>query len=192
MRISQTRMRSLMVVFAMLVSGISRLSLANDVEQERAVAAIEKLGGKVERDLTSPGHLVVRVDLRMTGVTDTDLASLGTLKSLQSLSLSCTGITDAGLAHLEGLANLRRLDLDVNRITDAGLVHLEGLANLRRLDLRFTKVTIAGAERLQRKLPKMVIDQGDDKRIMIPPSTRPPAPASPLRPGHRLPTRPDH
>jgi hypothetical protein len=160
-----------MVVAALLVSGISgprALAQASDVERDRAVAAIERLGGKVERDRTRPGHPVVSVDLRMTDATDTDLAPLEGLKSLQDLRLSSNHITDAGLVHLKGLTNLRRLDLDFNRISDAGLANLEGLTNLRRLDLRVTKVTIAGLERLQRKLPKVVIDQGEDRPLRIP------------------------
>ena len=47
-------------------------------------------------------------------------------------------------------------------------MHLEGLINLRRLDLRVTKVTTAGVERLQRRLPKVIIDRGDDRLFRVP------------------------
>jgi hypothetical protein len=159
-----------MVVVSLVACAIAEpkaFAQATDGEQDRAVAAIEKLGGKVERNRTSVGHPVVHVDLRMTGATDTDLAVLEPLRGLQSLYLSSNAITDAGLAHLEGLTNLRRLDLDFNPITDAGLAHLEGLTNLRRLDIHVTKVTSAGAERLERKLPKAIIDRSVDKRILL-------------------------
>ncbi len=141
------------------------MAQATSSDRSRRVAAIERMGGKVERDLTSPGVPVVSVDLRLTGVADTDLAPLEDLKGIRSLYLSSNRITDAGLAHLERLTNLRRLDIDFNRISDAGLAHLEGLTNLHRLDLHVTKVTTAGVERLQRKLPKAIIDRSEDRRM---------------------------
>jgi hypothetical protein len=159
-----------MVEVSLLACGINEpraSAQAIDVEQDRAVAAIERLGGKVERDRTSPGDSVVRVDLRMTGATDTDLAVFKHLKGLRSLYLSSNSITDAGLTHLEGLTGLRRLDIDFNPISDAGLAHLEGLINLRRLDIHVTKVTTAGVERLQRKLPRVVIDRSVDTRVLL-------------------------
>src|SRR3954451_17907631 len=110
MRFPRMTTRRLMVVVALLVSeipGPTALAQASDVEQERAVAAIEKLGGKVERDRTSPGHPVLGVDLRMTDATDKDLASLEGLKSLQNLRLSSNRITDAGLVHIKRLTDLR-------------------------------------------------------------------------------------
>ena len=171
MQLPTIKTQRLTILVVLLVSGIvgpSALAQTGDGEQARAVAAIENLGGKVERDQKSPGQPVVAVDLRMTDVTDTDLASLEGLNRLRHVSLSASRITDAGLMHLKGLANLRRLDLDFNRITDAGLVHLEGLTKLRRLDLRVTKVTTAGVERLQRKLPKVIVDRGDDRLIRVP------------------------
>jgi hypothetical protein len=178
-----------MAVTFVLACGITEptaLAQAIDVEQDRAVAAIERLGGKVERDRTSPGDPVVRVDLRMTGATDTDLAVLKHLKGLRSLYLSSNSITDAGLTHLEGLTGLRRLDIDFNPISDAGLAHLEGLTNLRRLDVHVTKVTNAGVERLQRKLPGVIIDRSVDTRILLRVDDRVPRlddQAGPRRPG---------
>jgi len=171
MRLPTIPTKWLTIVAVLLVSATSgprALAQTGDGEPARAVAAIENLGGKVERDQKSPGHPVVAVDLRMTDVTDTDLASLEGLKRLQHVSLSSSRITDAGLVHLKGLASLRRLDLDFNRISDVGLVHLEGLTKLRRLDLRVTKVTTAGVERLQRKLPKVIVDRGDDRLFRVP------------------------
>jgi hypothetical protein len=159
----------LVVLLISAASGPRAPAQIGDGDYVRAVAAIENLGGRVQRDQQRPDHPVVAVDLRMTDVTDKDLVSLEGLKSLQHVSLSSSRITDAGLVHLKGLANLRRLDLDYDRISDAGLVHLEGLTNLRRLDLRVTRVTPAGVEGLQRKLPRVIIDRGDDRLLRVPP-----------------------
>jgi len=73
------------------------------VREEKAVKAIEALGGRVERDETLPGRPVVSVDLDGTKVTDSDLKVLRELKDLQTLDLSRTQITDAGLKELKEL-----------------------------------------------------------------------------------------
>jgi len=70
-------------------------------QEEEAVSAILKLGGKVERDETLPGRPIVEVDLSKTKVTDSDLKDLKELKDLQRLNLSGTHITDAGLKDLK-------------------------------------------------------------------------------------------
>ena len=70
-------------------------------QEEKAVNAILKLGGKVTRDEKLPGRPVVGVDLRDTNIADADLKELKELKSLQKLVLSGTQITDAGLKDLK-------------------------------------------------------------------------------------------
>jgi Leucine Rich repeat len=162
--------RRLMLVVSLLTCGIPEpraLAQVIDGEQDRAVAAIQRMGGKVVRDRAILGHPVVHVDLRMTRVTDSDLAVLEHLRGIQSVYLSASGITDAGLVHLEKLTRLRRLDLDFNPITDAGLAHLEGLINLRVLDIHGTKITTAGVERLERKLPRVIVDRSVDTPILL-------------------------
>jgi Leucine-rich repeat (LRR) protein len=83
-----------------------------------------------------------------THVTDAGLAHLTGLRNLQSLGLSDTRVTDAGLAQLAGLTSLQRLNLDETQVTDAGLAHLSGLTNLEFLSLKRTKVTDAGLAHL--------------------------------------------
>src|SRR4051794_27320339 len=74
-------------------------------EEAEAVAAIEKLGGRVERDEKRPNKPVVLVSLYSTKVTDVNLVHLECLKKLKRLHLPHTSISDAGLAHLKGLTN---------------------------------------------------------------------------------------
>jgi len=95
----------------------------------KAVAEIEKLGGRVTIDENSPDKPVIGVDLEHTRV------------------------TDAGLEHLKGLSKLQTLDLQGTSVTDAGLEHLRGLTKLRSLFLYGTKTSGAGAKRLQQALP---------------------------------------
>ena len=96
-----------------------------NTDQARAIAEIEKLGGKVTIDEKSPGKPVITVDLRQTEVTDAGLEHLKRLPRLESLNLTRTKVTDAGMQHLEGLTTLRTLGLFGTHVTDAGLVYLD-------------------------------------------------------------------
>jgi hypothetical protein len=125
--------------------------------QQRAVAAVEKLGGKVEFGPEGPAGPVVRVRLNDTRVTDKDLEHLRGLTALRRLDLHRTAVTDEGLRHLRGLTRLNRLYLTGTGVSDKGLAHLTGLAELEYLHLGRTKVTAAGVEKLRRQLPKAQI-----------------------------------
>lgn len=133
-------------------------------ENQRAVAAIEKLGGYVFYYEKAPARsgltrLILGDDSfgNVNGVdfnplktenrqiTDADLRHLQSFPRLNHLVLkNCRQITDAGLGELSGLANLQYLYLNDTPITDAGLVHLAGLASLERLSLAHTQVTGPG------------------------------------------------
>lgn len=151
-----------------------------DAEQERAVAAIQRLGGKVIRDEGGPGRPVAAVFLRDRGadtalvhlkafphlrklylrcsdVSDTGLKHLTGLTDLEALLLADTAVTDAGLGHLRGLTRLQRLDLSDTGVGDMGLEHLTALKTLRLLNLMDTKVTDEGVKRLQAALPMLTI-----------------------------------
>ena len=93
--------------------------------EEKAVQAIEVLGGLVTRDETLPGRPVVEVDLSRTPITDASLEQLKELKDLRELRLSETPITDAGLKNLKEFKGLEYLDLTGTPITDAGLKDLK-------------------------------------------------------------------
>jgi hypothetical protein len=128
-----------------------------DAEQQRAVAGVERLGGKVEVGEDSSGGRAIKVDLNSTATTDADLEALKPLTGLESLDLGKTKVTDAGLEHLKGLTNLQVLNLAFDDVTDAGLAHLKGLTRLQSLYLTFTKVTDKGVSGLQEALPQATI-----------------------------------
>ena len=97
---------------------------ADDAE-DKAVAFVEKLGGKVTRDEKAPGKPVVTVFLSGSKkVTDADLKELAALKNLTTLDLIGTEVTDAGLKELATLKNLTTLNLGFTKVTDAGLKEL--------------------------------------------------------------------
>src|ERR1700693_823732 len=67
-----------------------RVEVPPALAEERALLAVEKLGGKVSkvsRDEVTPGKPVVRVCLSGAHLTDTDLKKLAALEKLQALGL---------------------------------------------------------------------------------------------------------
>jgi hypothetical protein len=153
---------------------------ADDAE-DKAVAFVEKLGGKVTRDEKLPGKPVTGVNLGLskvtdlglkevvalknlhkldlfgTDVTDAGLKELAHLKSLTTVTLTETKVTDAGLKELAPLKSLTTLDLGGTQVTDAGIKELASLKNLTTLFLFATRVTDAGQKDLQKALPKCKI-----------------------------------
>ena len=103
--------------------------------QAKAIAAIEKLGGRVTVDEKSPGKPVVGVRLSDANVTDADLEHIEALTNLRRLDLFRTKVTDVGLEHLTGLTQLQTLDLSGDHVTDAGLKFLKGLTELQTLKI---------------------------------------------------------
>jgi hypothetical protein len=139
----------------LLVAASTGQAQVSEEAQAKAVAAIEKLGGKVEIDGTLPGKPVVAVDLAQAKIKDDDLACLVACTELRKLQLERATITDAALVHIRGLAKLELLNLKVlsgNRpfgITDKGLVHLKDLKQLKRLFLNGANITDQGLENLK-------------------------------------------
>ena len=113
-------------------------------QEEKAVKAIESLGGKVTRDEKLSGRPVVEVNLGGTKITDAGLKELKELKGLRALNLTSTQITDAGVKDLKELRGLRFLALNRTQITDAGLKDLKELKGLEKLELWKTQITDAG------------------------------------------------
>ena len=115
-----------------------------------AIAAVEKLGGRVQEVAQNDNHLEVSYHLSGASVTDASLVPLARLKKIVHLDLGQTGITDAGLAHVRGLTELTDLHLEGTKVTDRGLASLKGLVNLTYLNLYGTAVTDAGLDQPDR------------------------------------------
>ena len=104
-----------------------------DEAEDKAVEAIQKLGGRITWDMKVKGKPIVILDL------------------------TSTNVTDAGLKHLAGLKQLQKLVLNSTMVTDAGLKHVAGLKQLRELYLFRTKVTAKGKADLKKALPRLTI-----------------------------------
>src|SRR5262245_1051026 len=98
---SAMRVQLLLTLIIGLFPGTRRQDIAET--REHALAAVKKLGGKLQIDGKGPSRLVIGISLDSTQVTDDDLASLKTFPELRVLSLNQTPVSDAGLEHIKGL-----------------------------------------------------------------------------------------
>src|SRR6201995_2170857 len=105
---------------------------APSADEQKAIDAIKRLGGKVEFDGDTP----IAVDLADSQATHKDLHWLKNFPKLKSLEMWGAGITDAGLDHLRGLTNLQTLVLENTDITDKGLEKLVEVPSIKSLNLR--------------------------------------------------------
>jgi Leucine-rich repeat (LRR) protein len=131
------------------------------VSEDEAVAALEKLGGKIVRDDRADGKPVISVKLDGSRAGDADLRNVAVLKQLRSLDLAGTGptrmrISDQGLKELAGLERLTWLRIGGPKITDAGLAALARLRELEFLDLSGTLISDDGMRELVRRHPRLL------------------------------------
>ena len=150
----------------------------NTNEQQKAVAEIERLGGKVEFNAEKA---VVKVDLnnapitddavlknlaafqalewldlRQTAIGDEAVAYLKNLKKLKFLNLFRTNMSDRGLAELKELTALETLLIGGTSITDEGLKNLEKFSKLKKISIFRTAISDAGIKYLE-KLPSLEV-----------------------------------
>jgi S-adenosylhomocysteine hydrolase len=132
--------------------------------QEKAIAALKKLGGEVfdraggEVEFNTNKEIVGvclrRSRLRNTKVTDAGLVHLKGMTKLVALNFDFTKVTDEGVVHLKEMTSLQAVHFNHTKVSDAGLVHLKGLTDLFKLDLEHTNVTEEGFKQLQQAFPK--------------------------------------
>ena len=105
-----------------------------------------------DEGLKDIGTLTSLQRLTLKGVKDHRCWYQGTrqgLDDLTMLELRMVPIGDAGLAHLHQLKHLTTLDLTETGVTDAGLKHLARCESLAALTLWSTRVTGAGVRRFE-------------------------------------------
>lgn len=176
----QFGLQKLLIVVTLVGCGLGWLGykVREGRQQATAVAAIEKLGGRVFYDyqVDSLGHVVPNakprgaawlrgllgndvfrsvdwVNLASSVINDGEMKHLAGFTKLKVLYLPNTRVTDVGLGYLSGLTALEMLDLGNTRVTDAGLEHLKGLTQLKTLYVNFTPVTDAGVAKLRGAVP---------------------------------------
>ena len=105
----KTTHRSLTAAALLLaLSPWTTVSIRADEAEEKAVKAIQKLGGSIYRDMKAKDKPIVAVVMRGPKVTDAGLKHLAGLKQLRKLDLTGTKVTDKGKADLKkALPNLK-------------------------------------------------------------------------------------
>lgn len=140
-------------------------------EQERAVRAIEALGGKVKlRNVSNTALFSEWLGARLgrsvsIGVEvvwlprarDADLVDLVAHVQFDVLSLRGSELSDAGLVHLSRQSQLRVLWIEGTQISDSGLAQLKNLKQLKVLRIFGAQVTPDGIRDLQSALPNCKI-----------------------------------
>src|SRR5579872_2924211 len=134
-------MSARLVALVALLLGAS--STFADEAEDRAVAAVKKLGGTVIRDDKAPGRPVIGINLAFTKAKDADLKIIPPIMGLRWLNLNGTKVTGAGLKELTPLKSLQEMQLASTRLTDADLKVLTSLNQLQALNLGGTPVTDA-------------------------------------------------
>ncbi len=127
--------------------------------QDRAVAEIQSLGGRVEfahradrvfaAASESSRPTVDAASIIQQPIGPTDLRCLMWLTDLKRLDLDYCHFGNGGLPYLARLTNLEWLDLEDTQTSDAGLVHLKGLRNLESLILDGNDITDKGLVHLE-------------------------------------------
>ncbi len=156
-----------MIVLVLVIGGWLGWVVRLAHNQRDAVAAIERVGGRVSYDWEwSDGISVLggkpSAPRWLTGLIGVDyfghvtsvrlgrfesssiVSQIGGLARLQRLRLVAPSFSDAGMADLNKLTELTSLDLRGTKVTDAGLVHLAGLTKISVLNLDDTQVSDAG------------------------------------------------
>jgi internalin A len=119
-------MRFQSALIALVVLTASMVIADEILDESKAIAKIELLGGKVTRDEALPGRPVIEVDFhRSKRFNDRYVHLLKSFTSLRSLNLYGIAITDCGLKEIGKLPNLADLCLYRTQITDEGLKELK-------------------------------------------------------------------
>ncbi len=114
--------------------------------EQRAIALIERLGGKYERAGGKPAGAIESIDLH---------GSASHLVELETLLLGGTRISDSGLAQVAPLQKLVKLSVFDTDIGDGALEHIAGLKQLETLLAVQSKISPEGLASLQARLPKL-------------------------------------
>lgn len=87
-----------------------------------------------------------------------DLAVLGSMTTLKSLTLSRTKLTGEGLKHLTQLKELERLEADMKLLQDEDLGCFMELPRLRYLDLSNSQVTAEGVAKFRAERAEVTVE----------------------------------
>lgn len=120
----------------------------------------KQIGDKELQDLDGIKEQLVSLKLGGTNISDALLQQISSYPRLVHLQIDHTKISRQGLSYLSSLKHLETLNLVANAIDDQAVMELAKLPTLRKVYLWQSKVSDQGIKMLQKKMPKLIIDQG--------------------------------
>jgi internalin A len=147
-------MRSFSFLMTVVVGfGFDFVIADDELDESKALATIELLGGRVWKSDTLPGSPVVGVSfVPECSFNEKNANVLKQFKHLTAVWFNFPSrrregtITDVFLEELKDCKNLTWISLGKTNVTDAGLKKLNGLENLTTLSLYGTQITDAGVK----------------------------------------------
>jgi hypothetical protein len=115
---------------------------------DEAIAAIRQAGGTVE-PYQVLGQPALKLTMSGAGFADEHFALLRFLPEVRQLYAGGSRITDTGMAHLGGLTSLEALGLENTSISDMGVEHLAGLDRITAVNFGYTGITNDGLASMQ-------------------------------------------
>lgn len=144
------------------MKGVRLEPLSDEIHWLQADVAPYVAADSLLHSFTSISKDLTWLSLAGTSTTDEGLSHLADFTFVTRLHLGNTSITDEGLKHLRSLTYLESLNLYGTNVSDEGLKQLSDLKNLRVLYLWQTRVTNEGVATLQKALPNLKINVGND------------------------------
>ena len=147
----------LMKYLFLTVALLSTIGLAR-ADEKSAIAAIEKLGGRVLYVAKDSKEYNVTITKNLfnkeKGFTAADANLLSELGNAVEISFQHPDADDSWITPIKGLAKLKRLHLEKTKITDKALDTVGAIDSLEYLNLYKTTVTDGGLDKLK-KLKKL-------------------------------------
>ena len=138
--------------FSLAVTFLTLMVLAR-ADEKSAIAAIEKLGGRVLYVAKDSKEYNVTITKNLfnkeKGFTAADTKLLGELSNAVEISFQHPDTDDSWITSIKGLNKLKRLHLEKTKITDKALDTVGAISSLEYLNLYKTAVTDGGMDKLK-------------------------------------------
>ena len=138
-------------IFSLIVALLALAGMTR-ADEKSAIAAVEKLGGRVLYIAKDSKEYSVTITKNLfgkeKGFTAADAKLLGELANAVEVSFQHPDTDDTWVAPLKGLKNLKKLHLEKSKITDKALDTVGTIGSLEYLNLYKTSVTDSGLDKL--------------------------------------------
>ncbi len=138
--------------FSLAVTFLALMVLAR-ADEKSAIAAIEKLGGRVLYVAKDSKEYNVTITKNLfnkeKGFTAADAKLLGELSNAVEISFQHPDTDDSWITPIKNLGKLKRLHLEKTKITDKALDTVGAISSLEYLNLYKTAVTDGGMDKLK-------------------------------------------